>query len=203
MTANPPRILTIGHSTHDLESFLGLLVQHGISAVADVRSQPFSRLPHFNRDALAASLRTRGIKYIFLGKELGARRAEPECYVNGEAVYERVATLPLFRQGIDRLVKASREDLIALMCSEKEPLDCHRTLLVCRHLRCYPIQIHHILQDGHLEEHKQTEYRLMRLMGISPMQGELFSNPTELIEQAYEARGSDIAYRAGIEGIPA
>lgn len=168
--------------------------------MADVRSQPFSRISHFNRDVLTAALKARAVKYVPLGRELGARREEQECYINSQAVYERVALLPLFREGIDRLVKGAEEYTIALMCAEKEPLDCHRTVLVCRHLRPHGLHIRHILADGGLEEHTQTEKRMMRMMGVTP---ELFRpdrSEQDLIERAYEARGKQIAYRVGIEG---
>ena len=193
-------IFTIGHSTHELETFINLLARRHVNAVADVRSQPFSRIPHFNRDVLTVALKARGIKYVPLGRELGARRDEQECYVNGQAAYERVALLPLFREGIDRLVKGVEEYTIALMCAEKEPLDCHRTVLVCRHLRPHGLRIRHILADGELEDHAQTERRMMRMMGITP---ELFCqdlSENDLIEQAYEARGKQIAYHIGAEG---
>jgi uncharacterized protein (DUF488 family) len=195
-------IFTIGHSTHELETFISLLTRHGVTAVADVRSQPFSRIPYYNRDVLAAALKARGIKYVPLGRELGARRDETECYIDGQAVYEQVALLPLFREGIDRLMKGVAEYTIALMCAEKEPLDCHRTVLVCRHLRLHGLHIQHILADGSLEEHRQTEKRMMRMVGISP---ELFRQDlgeADLIQQAYEVRGKQIAYRIGIEGTP-
>jgi uncharacterized protein (DUF488 family) len=193
-------IFTIGHSTHGLEAFICLLKRHGITAIADVRSQPFSRIQHFNRDALGAVLKTRHIKYVPLCRELGARRSEQECYVNGQAVYEQVALLPLFRVGIDRLVKGAHDFNIALMCAEKEPLDCHRTVLVCRHLRPHGLHIQHILADGELEEHDQTEKRMMQMMGILPDQGDLYTRLEDLIEHAYEARGKEIAYRAVLEG---
>ena len=195
-------IFSVGHSTHDLETFIRLLTQHGITAIADVRSQPFSRIPHFNRDALAAALKTNGIKYVPLGRELGARRDESECYVDGQAVYERVALLPLFREGIDRLVKGAGDYTIALMCAEKEPLDCHRTVLVCRHLRPHGLHVQHILADGGLEEHAETEKRMMRMMGIEPHQGDLYASQDDLIEQAYEERGKQIAYKADLEEVP-
>lgn len=109
-------------------------------------------------------------------------------------MYERVAMLPLFRQGVDRVVEEARNGIIALMCSEKEPLDCHRTILICRHLRPYRLQISHILADGRLEPHIETEHRLMQLMGISLLQSPLFPEQQEPIEKAYEARGKQIAY---------
>jgi uncharacterized protein (DUF488 family) len=193
-------IFTIGHSTHELAYFLGLLDRAGITAVADVRSAPFSRLPHFNRESLEGVLKQKGIDYVPLGREFGARREEPECYVDGEAVYELIAKLPMFQEGIARVLRGARRRVIALMCSEKEPLDCHRTVLICRHLRNRGLAIRHILADGSLESHSDLERRLMETAGMSPAQGSLFLNAAELLEQAYEARGHEIAYRLDLQG---
>jgi uncharacterized protein (DUF488 family) len=193
-------IFTIGHSNHKLERFLDLLARHGVTAIADVRSQPFSRISHFNRDAIAAALKTMHIKYVPLGSELGARRDEIECYVAGQAIYERIAQLPRFRDGIERLVKWANEESIALMCAEKEPLECHRAILVCRHLRDCGLGIRHILADGLIEEHEQTERRMMSLTNVQPDIFQPDAKENLLIEQAYEVLGKKIAYRARQEG---
>jgi uncharacterized protein (DUF488 family) len=192
-------IFTIGHSVHELEVFIDLLIRYKVTALADVRSQPFSRIQHFNGDVLAAVLNTRGIRYVPLGRELGARRDEQECYVNGQAIYERVAELPLFRDGIDRLVRGAEAYNIALMCAEKEPLDCHRTVLVCRHLRPFGFRIQHILAGGSLEDHADTERRMMKMVGVEPDLFQLDIAEAELIEQAYEVRGRQIAYSNSTE----
>jgi uncharacterized protein (DUF488 family) len=85
-------VLTIGHSTHPIETFLGLLHQHGVTAVADVRSAPYSRFnPQFNKDALEHDLKEHGIRYVFLGRELGARSDDPSCYDKGRVQYGRLA----------------------------------------------------------------------------------------------------------------
>jgi uncharacterized protein (DUF488 family) len=194
-------IFTIGHSVHELEDFIGLLARHQISALADVRSQPFSRIEHFNGPVIAAVLKARGIKYVPLGRELGARRDEQECYVDGQAVYERIAQLPKFQEGIDRLIRGASEHRIALMCAEKEPLDCHRTVLVCRNLRPHGLQIQHILANGELENHADSEKRMMKMMGIGPDLFQLDVAESELIEQAYEARGRQIAYTVVPEAV--
>ena len=96
MSNDTPTIFTIGHSTHSLEEFLALLNRHGITAIADVRSQPYGRLDHFNRENLSAALQAAGIEYVFLGQQLGARRQEPECYENGVALYERIVKTARF-----------------------------------------------------------------------------------------------------------
>ena len=200
MKNDQPLLFTVGHSNHEWPEFVALLQRHGVSAVADVRSQPASRLPQYNRPALQAGLREAGIEYVFLGRELGARRDEAGCYNGNQASYERVARLPRFREGLDRLRRGSQEHRIALLCAEKEPLDCHRTILVCRQLRD-EFHIQHILADGSIEDHGHTERRLVRQLDITPT---LFNpNPTadELIQQAYEDRGRQIAYREEHEGV--
>lgn len=194
-------IYTVGHSTHEMDSFLELLRKYRITAVADVRSEPSSRLAHFSGEVLSAVLRVHGIQYVFIGRELGARRSEPECYIDGQAVYELVASLPRFRAGLDRLMQGAQEHIVAVMCAEKEPLDCHRTILVCRHLRRSGLRIRHILADGRVEEHEQTEKRLVDLTGVGRTLFEPDLTDAELIERAYEQRGREIAYRMEAEEV--
>src|ERR1035437_1825005 len=98
-------VLTIGHSTHSLAAFVGLLRQHSVTALADVRSTPFSRFnPQFNKETLEHSLKSHGIKYVFLGRELGARSDDPSCYENGRVQYARLARTELFRSGLERVM---------------------------------------------------------------------------------------------------
>lgn len=196
MSSESLRLFTIGHSTHKLDAFIALLKQHAITAVADVRSTPFSRWqPQFNRDALAASLKQHGIHYVPLGRELGARRDEKECYENGQALYEKTAQLPLYHKGINRILEGAKHQTIALMCAEKEPLDCHRTILICRTLRPHGLNIHHILADGTLEEHADTEQRMLKKMKITPDLLQQETSEADMIELAYTKRGGQIAYR--------
>lgn len=190
-----PVLFTIGHSNHDWPTFLALLTQHDVTAVADVRSQPTSRLPHFRRPALERGLKVSRIEYVFLGRELGARREEPECYEGDCAVYERVAQLPTFRSGIERLRTGIERFRIALLCAEREPLDCHRTILICRQLRNAPVMIQHILADGHSESHAETEQRLLRLVRSPRSLLEPDVPEADRLNRAYEQRGRTIAYR--------
>ena len=128
-------VFTIGHSTHPPERFLALLRQHGITALCDVRSRPYSRLNgQFNRENLQESLRESGITYVFLGKELGARSEDASCYVRGKVQYDHLARTELFKKGLDRVRQGMKDYRIALMCAEKDPLVCHRAILVARHL---------------------------------------------------------------------
>lgn len=187
-------IFTIGHSNHEIGRFLGLLNLHDIKAIADVRSWPYSRYnPQFNRESLCESLAMNDIGYVFLGEELGARRSEPECYVDGRVDYDLVANSPRFMKGIERLVQGANKMRIAMMCAEKDPLTCHRAILVARKLRAMNIEVCHILDNGFLEDHAAAEKRLLRENDL--FERDLFFSDIERLQQAYEIRGREIAYQ--------
>jgi uncharacterized protein (DUF488 family) len=188
-------LFTIGHSDHRMFDFLRILRSHGITALVDVRSNPYSRLhPQFNRKVLAADLRKAKIAYVFLGEELGARRVETACYVDGRADYGSIAKLPIFQQGLQRVREGTRQYRIALMCAERDPIDCHRVILVCRHLRKEATTLQHIREDGSLEAHEDLEKRLVDRLEIEP---DLFNGTQDfdqLLEKAYDIQGQRIAY---------
>jgi len=189
----PPRLFTIGHSDHEAQHFVSLLVEHRVTAVADVRSRPYSRFaPQFNRENLAATLKGLSVSYVFMGRELGARRDEPQAYSQRKAKYDLIRRLPAYNEGLNRLRKGWQTERIALLCSEKDPLTCHRTILVCRSLRSDPVEILHILGDGSLETMQQAESRLLRMMGLAA--ADLFRDHSELIEQAYDMQSERIAF---------
>lgn len=184
-------IYTVGHSNHPLAHFLGLLQRPGVTLLADVRSTPYSRFnPQFRRDALTAVLAEHGIEYLFLGEELGARSKDPSCYEDGRVSYRKLAATDLFRQGIERLLSAAETHKVAIMCAEKDPLDCHRTILVARELVRRGESVAHILASGEVESHDQIMQRLRDKLKIEPR--DLFGD--DVNEQAYELRGQEIAY---------
>lgn len=186
-------LYTIGHSTHSLSQFLDLLIKHGISAVCDVRSKPYSRLhPQFNREQLQKELARYDIVYVFLGEELGARSSDPSCYEGKTVQYRRIAATDAFRRGLERVKKGIQRYRVALMCAEKEPLACHRTILICRHLKAPDVSIRHILGNGRIEPHDASEQRLVKL--VSADQGDLFQDFHSLLERAYDLQGQRIAY---------
>jgi uncharacterized protein (DUF488 family) len=187
-------LFTIGHSTHDLKVFLDLIKRHNVQAIGDVRSQPYSsRFPQYSKEALSQKLKENHIRYVFLGQELGARRSEECCYVDGQAKYELVAKTSAFSRGIERVIHGLAKYRLALLCSERDPLTCHRTILVCKHLRGRGFEIEHILADGTLESQEELEARMLKTLGKS--QPSLFASREESIEQAYEEQGGKIAYR--------
>ena len=180
-------VLTIGHSIHPAEVFLKLLVQHQVTALADVRSAPYSRFnPQFNRKRLAESLKAADIKYVYLGEELGGRAKDPACYENGRIRYDRVACSQRFQSGLTRVVDGANSHRIALMCAEKEPLHCHRTLLVGHELDKVGMNVAHILADGQLETHENAMNRLLSEFNLEP-EGDLLSEDKPRIELVEEA----------------
>jgi hypothetical protein len=187
-------IYTIGHSNHSIEKFLELLQKYGITAVCDVRSHPYSKYnPQFDYETLKQTLKKHDIAYVFLGKELGARSNDSTCYdSNGKVQYARLVQTSLFDEGIKRLNKGMGSHRIVLMCAEKDPLMCHRTILICRHLRADDLEIKHILETGYIETQQEAEQRLMEMLKISKQ--DLFASPEQLIERAYETQGEKIAY---------
>ncbi|HEX2448706.1 MAG TPA: DUF488 domain-containing protein [Methyloceanibacter sp.] len=187
-------ILTIGHSRHSLGRFIELLEEAGATAVADVRSAPMSRFsPHFNKNALAVLLAEREIAYLFLGKELGGRPERPEMYTDGVADYEKMAASPKFQAGIARLIEAAQQNRIAAMCSEADPLDCHRCLLVARALAGAGFDVGHILASGSIMPHADAEERLLDLANLAEP-GLLLPSREARLAEAYRARARKVAY---------
>lgn len=186
-------VLTVGHSTHSAATFLALLQRHCVTAVADVRSAPYSRFnPQFNREVLEQFLKEHGISYAFLGRELGARSGDPSCYLNGRVQYERLSRTELFKGGVERVVRGAAEYRVALLCAEKEPLDCHRTLLVSPALEQKGVDVFHILADGTLEPHQDALNRLIRMAGLP--QADLLRSHEELVAEAMAIQEAKIAY---------
>ena len=167
-------LYTVGHSTHPLGFFLELLKKHSITAICDVRSVPYSQHnPQFNREILQTALVEHGIAYVFLGRELGARSDNPDCYVDDRVQYSLLAKEPLCLQGLERVKKGMGDYRIALMCSGKDPLMCHRTIHVCRNMRARDVEIRHILADGGIEIEQEHRSAVKRhsLASIQPSPG--------------------------------
>ena len=187
-------LFTIGYSGTNFDDFVKILKRHEIGAVADVRSQPYSRFsPDFCKKDLEVSLPVQGVKYVFLGRELGARREETECYLNGRIVYSLVEKTSAFREGVDRLLDGVRKKhlTVALLCAEKDPVDCHRFVLVSHHLKKHLTDIRHIIGDK-VESNAQTEVRL--LAKYKKINRELFRSDEEILEDVYQIHGERIAY---------
>jgi uncharacterized protein (DUF488 family) len=189
----PNQLLTIGHSNHSFEKLFSLLKGHKVSAVCDVRSSPDSRMnPQFNREAFAEQQRENGIAYIYLGMELGGRTEDPTCYEGKRVRYDRLAQKDVFQSGLRRVVEDSAKYRLCLLCAEKEPLECHRTLLVSRHLVDMGLQVNHILADGGLESHDSVIERLLEQLKLPSH--DLFRTHQDVIQDTYRAQERAIAH---------
>ncbi|WP_353932919.1 DUF488 family protein [Okeanomitos corallinicola TIOX110] len=209
------KTFTIGHSNHTIESFLELLQKHDITALADVRSSPYSRrFPQFNQSSLKAALKTVNIAYVPLGDNLGARPSDRSCYVDGMARYDLIATTEAFKVGLNRLIQGSHKFQLSLMCAEQDPIVCHRAILISPHLKISGLDIYHILKNGNLESNEDLENRVLKQHNLYELLPEnqshvkqlsLFdmqSVPTiekqftraELVEKAYQLQAEKVAY---------
>lgn len=151
-------IYTIGHGSRRPEELLDLLKRYEIAYLVDVRSQPYSRFnPSFNREDLTFFLQENGVQYLFMGESLGGRPADLACYVDGKIDYEIVMTKEVFLEGIQRLKTAHHKKLkVALMCSETDPCECHRSKLIGRALESEGIDLQHIDERGRLKDQRRV-----------------------------------------------
>lgn len=194
---------SIGHSNNAVERFVAMLQAENVGAIADVRSTPISRFcPWFSAKNLKPLLEQNGIGYLPYGAALGGRPQNPDLYCDGVADYEAMARQPDFQAGLDRLIADAGQvrahgtgnDRLCLMCAEREPLDCHRCLLVAHALAARGFTVGHILYDGSVKPHAATELRLLDLAGDD---GDLFATgQNERIAAAYRRRARAVAYRA-------
>jgi hypothetical protein len=162
------RLVSVGHSNHDWPAFVALLRRAGVTALADVRSSPYSRrYPYFNRESFATDLREVGIAYVFLGDLLGGRPGQPSLYdEDGRVDYERVRRTEAFQRGLDQLAQTRNGGTMAFLCSEEDPLHCHRGLMIAPALSELGFPPHHLRKDGSLESNEQMERRLLHETGI-------------------------------------
>jgi uncharacterized protein (DUF488 family) len=189
-------ILTIGHSRHSWERFTALLDGAGVEVIADIRTAPRSRFsPQFNKNAMAAALAARNVEYIFLGRELGGRPQSRALYTDEVADYDKMAASPEFRLGLERLMEVAARRSVAAMCSEADPLECHRCLLVGRALAEHGADVRHILASGKVVAHAEVEDRLLSLENLAE-EDLLARSREERLAAAYRARARKAGYRA-------
>lgn len=198
-------VYTVGYSGYhnDIPRFIADLSNFGINVVADVRTSPYSKFsPEFNRESIQGDLKRAGIKYLFMGEELGARPSDRSCYTSGAVDYDKILASTFFNHGLDRVqVGISRGYGITLLCAEKDPIDCHRNVLVAHALAKRGVEIKHLIQlapgDPAVAEDKDdTESRMFEECDQGDSrQDDLFMSRDDLVEKVYKLRFSKIAYR--------
>lgn len=190
-------LFTIGYSGLDMPGFVALLRAHAVDVVCDVRSTPYSTYkPDFTRGPFRGHLNRARIRYVFLGDRLGARPRDRSVYVAGQATYDRIAATADFHTGLDRVRKGTRTLTLALVCSERDPIDCHRAVLVCRHLDDLRGDIVHLHTDGSVEDQAAFDARLVAHHGLTPPP--LLAEPGDwqaAVTAAYDRQAAAIAYR--------
>jgi uncharacterized protein (DUF488 family) len=198
------RLFSIGHSNHELSRFLLLLEGARVTAIADVRSSPFSqRLPHYNRSELERALRQHDIGYAFLGDLLGGRPQQADVYdADGRVDYERVRATERFRRGLDRLMAGVEDYTVVMLCAEEDPLDCHRGLMIAPALVERGIHPAHLRGDGSVETTAAMEHRLLEETGVGKgivdgLYATLVSDEErrQLLAEAYRHRAKRKAFR--------
>jgi uncharacterized protein (DUF488 family) len=192
-------VYTIGHSNHPIEEFIKLLNHYSINCVCDVRSTPYSRYAEqYNRENLKEVLESKNIMYLYFGDEFGARRNEKSLLTDGVVDFNKVAKDDKFIYGITRVKKGIQKDYrIVLMCTEKEPLECHRTILVSKNLEASGISVAHILANGFVKSHKIIEEELVKKYFPDANQTSLFDT-RELMDnlaESYRRANLEIGYR--------
>ena len=195
------RLFSIGHSHHTVEAFVTLLRGAGVTAVADVRSSPYSRrLPQFNRYQIEAELHAAGIAYLFLGAQLGGRPQSDALFdEQGVVDYERVRQTASFQQGLTQLIHELQRHTVAMLCAEEDPLDCHRGLMIAPALVELGIAACHLRRDGSVETMTELEDRLLRETKLAArLVPDLFT-PTpsraDVLGEAYRLMSGKKAYR--------
>ena len=196
------KLYTIGHSTYPIEHLISRIHKYEIQYVLDVRSTPYSQYtPQYNAEILAKELRKNGVNYSQMGKFFGARQPDIAYYPNGYLDFEQFRSSELFRKGRNNVISGLKKCNIALMCTEKRPVDCHRAIMISRGFELIGQEVLHILSDGTLLSQHGLNQQLLDMYFPDRGQMSLFAedNKTEeeyLIE-AYRKQNEKIGYRFG------
>ena len=195
------KIYTIGHSNHSIDYFYELLKAFEINCLIDVRSFPYSKYAsQFNKESLQNFLKSHRIEYLHFGKEFGARKSEPDLLdVMGQVDFKKVQETQDFKAGVERLrEKITGGSVIALMCTEAEPLDCHRFSMISSYLEQNDFSVFHILKDKTLISQVELEEMVIKKSQPESIQLDFFGET--IIQRdpksaAYEQLNKKIGFR--------
>lgn len=193
-------LYSIGHSKHEFNKFLKMLKDNNIDYLLDVRSSPFSKYAEtYNKDNLKDLLDQNGIVYWHMGGYFGARPEEKELYTQENYLdFEKVRAGKKFQDGVKSVLTGLNEGKnIVLMCTERDPMDCHRAIMVSKGFLDAGVNVKHILPDGSIETQKELENRMLEK--YFPYGGQLSfieseTTEQERLEMCYRKRNKEIGY---------
>ena len=197
------QLYTVGHSTHPIEYFIGLLKQNNVQYIIDVRSTPYSKYAsQYNSEELKTSLLKEDILYFHMGKQFGARQEKRKYYPDGYLDFELFRESEDYKKGLLSIKEGLKRYNIALMCTEKNPIDCHRAIMVGRGFELDGTDVKHILHDGSLMTQKELNDALKDMYFPDRNQLSIYdavnkNNDAYYLREAYRLRNKDIGYRFG------
>lgn len=193
-------VYTVGHSNHSIDYFVELLNTYFVTCIIDVRSVAASAYnPQYNKDGLSDFLKKRGINYMHFPEEFGARHFDPQLLdPEGKVDFGKVRSSKPFAAGIERLkIGLEKEFVIALMCSESEPFDCHRFSMISVALQGQGFDVRHIMKDKTCKTQAELENVLLKKYDKKIPKPDIFNPEVSLSDQlevAYRLRNREIAY---------
>ena len=197
---NKPIIYTVGHSTHQLDYFLELLKEYGVTCLIDVRSVAASSYnPQYNKEPLTSFLKRNGIQYLHFAEEFGARHNDPDLLDDeGKVDFAKVRKSWAFKNGVERIWQGLDKGFtISLMCSESEPFDCHRFSMVSIALDKDGFDVKHIMKDKTLKTNADLENQLLKKYDKKLPKPDMFNPNVTLDDQlneAYRLKNKEIAF---------
>lgn len=193
-------IYTIGYAAYpEIRDMFAVFKGLGVDAVIDIRSSPWSKTyTAYDKPSLMEACKKNGIHYRHYSREFGARQRNREYSVDGQVNFERFAQSDQFQAGLERVLKSSKEGYtLCLLCAEKDPIICHRSILIGRALHESGAEVLHITATG-LEPHEHLEKRLIDLHFPYRDQVQMWDDPMspeEMREEAYRRQNWKIGYR--------
>ncbi|MBQ7226076.1 MAG: DUF488 domain-containing protein [Clostridia bacterium] len=198
-------IYTIGYTGYSLDEFIQELKNKGINVVIDVRSSPYSeRYPDYNRDNLESTLASNRIYYRNYVKEFGARQDNRNFYSrDGYFDFEVFAKSEQFLSGVEKIKNSVAKGYrVLFLCAEKEPIQCHRTILVSRAFHKLGYNVIHLKPNNIAINHGEIETQLLNMYFPNRYQRDMFSNDDktddDYLIDAYRMQNRKIGYK--IEG---
>ena len=197
---NRPIIYTVGHSTHQLDYFLELLKEYGVTCLIDVRSVAASSYnPQYNKEPLTNFLKRNGIQYLHFAEEFGARHTDPDLLDDeGKVNFEKVRKSWAFKNGVEKVwIALEKGFVISLMCSESEPFDCHRFSMVSIALDKDGFDVKHIMKDKTVKSNTDLENQLLKKYDKKLPKPDMFNPDISLddqLKEAYRLRNKEIAF---------